>query len=221
MDSDPAALPGPSTQLGAGEEIDALRTMGFDPVRWLVVPRCIALVVAVPLLTWIGDAMAILGGDDSKIRAALVKDNVGDWRIRTAWELIDAAADGEANRALEYLDRLLRAGEQPIALLAQMSSTFRRFAVATRIFQRRERAGDRPSLQSVVAEAGFPPFKLRDAQRQLQKIGRQRASQLHRWLLAADLALKGRHSAEPRARIVLEELIVKLSREADPRRSAD
>jgi phospholipid/cholesterol/gamma-HCH transport system permease protein len=25
------------------EEIDALRSMGFDPVRWLVVPRCLAL----------------------------------------------------------------------------------------------------------------------------------------------------------------------------------
>ena len=41
------------------EEIDALRSMGFDPVRWLVVPRCLALVVTVPLLTWIGDVLAL------------------------------------------------------------------------------------------------------------------------------------------------------------------
>jgi phospholipid/cholesterol/gamma-HCH transport system permease protein len=39
-----------------------LRAMGFDPVRWLVVPRCLALVIAVPLLTWIGDVLALLGG---------------------------------------------------------------------------------------------------------------------------------------------------------------
>ena len=32
------------------EEIDALRTMGLDPVEVLVLPRIIALVVAVPLL---------------------------------------------------------------------------------------------------------------------------------------------------------------------------
>jgi len=44
------------------EEVDALRSMGFDPMRWLVLPRCLALVVAVPLLTWIGDALAVFGG---------------------------------------------------------------------------------------------------------------------------------------------------------------
>jgi len=44
------------------EEIDALRSMGFDPVRWLVVPRCLALVLTLPLLTWIGDAMGVAGG---------------------------------------------------------------------------------------------------------------------------------------------------------------
>jgi phospholipid/cholesterol/gamma-HCH transport system permease protein len=44
------------------EEIDALRAMGFDPVRWLVVPRCLALVIAMPLLAWIGDVFALVGG---------------------------------------------------------------------------------------------------------------------------------------------------------------
>jgi phospholipid/cholesterol/gamma-HCH transport system permease protein len=44
------------------EEIDALRSMGFDPVSWLVVPRCLALIVTVPILTWIGDVLALGGG---------------------------------------------------------------------------------------------------------------------------------------------------------------
>ncbi len=44
------------------EEIDALRSLGFDPVRWLVVPRCLALVITVPLLTWVGDLLALVGG---------------------------------------------------------------------------------------------------------------------------------------------------------------
>lgn len=44
------------------EEIDALRSMGFDPVRWLVVPRCLALALTLPLLAWIGDVFAIVGG---------------------------------------------------------------------------------------------------------------------------------------------------------------
>ena len=44
------------------EEIDALRTMGFDPVRWLVIPRCLALVATLPFLTWVGDLLALVGG---------------------------------------------------------------------------------------------------------------------------------------------------------------
>ena len=44
------------------EEVDALQSMGFDPVRWLVVPRCLALALTVPLLTWLGDVLALVGG---------------------------------------------------------------------------------------------------------------------------------------------------------------
>ncbi len=44
------------------EEVDALQTMGFDPVRWLVVPRCLALAITVPILTWLGDVLALVGG---------------------------------------------------------------------------------------------------------------------------------------------------------------
>jgi phospholipid/cholesterol/gamma-HCH transport system permease protein len=44
------------------EEIDALRTMGFGPMRFLVLPRTIALMLVMPLLTLLGDAVGILGG---------------------------------------------------------------------------------------------------------------------------------------------------------------
>ena len=44
------------------EEIDALRTMGFDPVEVLILPRIIAIVIAVPLLTLIGSLAALYGG---------------------------------------------------------------------------------------------------------------------------------------------------------------
>jgi phospholipid/cholesterol/gamma-HCH transport system permease protein len=44
------------------EEIDALRTIGLDPFRYLVLPRVIALSLAVPILTLIGDAVAMAGG---------------------------------------------------------------------------------------------------------------------------------------------------------------
>jgi phospholipid/cholesterol/gamma-HCH transport system permease protein len=43
------------------EETDALRTMGLDPVEVLVLPRIIAIVIAVPLLTFIGMIAALYG----------------------------------------------------------------------------------------------------------------------------------------------------------------
>jgi phospholipid/cholesterol/gamma-HCH transport system permease protein len=44
------------------EEIDALRTMGLDPTEILVLPRILALVIAVPLLTFLGSIAALYGG---------------------------------------------------------------------------------------------------------------------------------------------------------------
>ena len=44
------------------EEIDALRTMGISPIEFLVVPRILALILMMPLLTLYADVMGILGG---------------------------------------------------------------------------------------------------------------------------------------------------------------
>jgi phospholipid/cholesterol/gamma-HCH transport system permease protein len=44
------------------EEIDALRAMGFGPLRYLVLPRMIALVLVVPLLALLADVVGCLGG---------------------------------------------------------------------------------------------------------------------------------------------------------------
>ena len=44
------------------EQIDALRVMGTDPIRHLVVPRFLACVVLTPFLTVYADCMGILGG---------------------------------------------------------------------------------------------------------------------------------------------------------------
>jgi len=54
-----------TAELGAmrmREEVDALRTMGFDPVEVLILPRILALVIAVPILTFLGSMAALYGG---------------------------------------------------------------------------------------------------------------------------------------------------------------
>ncbi len=44
------------------EEVDAIRTLGLDPMEVLVLPRVMALLIALPLLTFFADVIAILGG---------------------------------------------------------------------------------------------------------------------------------------------------------------
>jgi phospholipid/cholesterol/gamma-HCH transport system permease protein len=43
------------------EEIDALHTMGLDPVHVLILPRVLALIMALPLLTFVGSMAALYG----------------------------------------------------------------------------------------------------------------------------------------------------------------
>ncbi|HEY9100031.1 MAG TPA: ABC transporter permease [Thiobacillus sp.] len=44
------------------EEIDAITTLGLSPIAVLVVPRVLALLIALPLLVFVGDVAGILGG---------------------------------------------------------------------------------------------------------------------------------------------------------------
>ena len=54
-----------AAQLGTmqvNNEIDALETMGFDPMEFLVLPRVLALIFIMPLLCLYADLMGIIGG---------------------------------------------------------------------------------------------------------------------------------------------------------------
>lgn len=44
------------------EEIDALRTMGFSPAEFLILPRVVALASVAPLLVLLGDVVGVIGG---------------------------------------------------------------------------------------------------------------------------------------------------------------
>ena len=54
-----------TAQIGAmkiTQELDAMQTMGFDPYMFLVMPRIIALMIALPILIFVSDIMGIFGG---------------------------------------------------------------------------------------------------------------------------------------------------------------
>jgi DNA polymerase-3 subunit delta len=158
--------------------------------------------------------VAAAAGTNGIVTTALVEELVGSWRTKSAWDMLDAATGGNAADALKQLDRLLGAGENPIAILAQIASTLRRFAAATQLIEQAEVAGRRIALRQALETAGFKPFVIRKAEPQLRQLGRHRGAKLYGWLLEADLALKGTSSQPARARLVLEKLIVRLSRAA-------
>ncbi len=148
-------------------------------------------------------------GEQKRITPEMVGRYVGGWRVRTTWEMLDAALDGKVPEALRQLDRLLASGEQPVGILGQISASLRRFAAATRLVLQAEGAGRRSVLSQALEQAGVKPFVLQKAERQLRRLGRQRGCQLYEWLLEADLDLKGQ-SAMP-ARLILERLVLRLA----------
>lgn len=164
--------------------------------------------------------LALFTQPGGEISPEVVHDVVGGWRTKTVWEMLDAACDGDAATALAQLEQVLQSVDHPVALFGQFSWSLRRFAAATRLFQKAERKGKRPKLREALEGAGFrdwPKGTMQRAEQQLLQMGRHRAGQLYRWLLEADLALKGSHSSPDRSRFVLEQLILRLAKQSSRR----
>ncbi len=161
--------------------------------------------------------LALSVGGDRKISTEMISQSVGSWRARTTWDMLDAALAADLKGALTQLDRLLLAGENPIAILGQIAASLRRFAAATRIVLASETARGRVSVRAALEQAGVRSFVLRKAEGQLRHLGRERGGQLYQWLVETDLALKG-NSALP-ARMVIENLLVRLATPSPSRES--
>jgi len=164
--------------------------------------------------------LAAIAGAKGTITASLVREATGGWRAKSAWDMLDAALAGDTRGALVELDHLLVGGEVPIALLAQIGANLRRLAAAARLVSQADQQHRSINLRQALEHAGVKPFFIGKVEPQLRRLGRSRASHLYRWLLEADLALKGSSSSPARSRLVLEELIVKLSQSPAPARSS-
>ncbi len=76
---------GIASELGGmkvGRQVDALRVMGIDPISKLVMPRILAVLVMLPVLTLFADALAILGGWG-------VGTTIGQVSMATYWAAVD------------------------------------------------------------------------------------------------------------------------------------
>ena len=68
---------------------------------------------------------------------------------------MDAVCDGDARQAIVQLDRLIIAGEHPLALFGAFSWTLRRYVAATRDVEQQQALGQRVSLSQALVDAGF------------------------------------------------------------------
>jgi phospholipid/cholesterol/gamma-HCH transport system permease protein len=66
------------------EEIDALRTMGIDPVAHLVLPRVATLVLVAPLLTLLGETVGVAGGVGVAVTSLDLTPEIYLHELRTA-----------------------------------------------------------------------------------------------------------------------------------------
>jgi DNA polymerase-3 subunit delta len=155
--------------------------------------------------------LALFADEQGQVSDAIVRELVGGWRTKTIWEIADQIAAGNASFALEQLDRLFASGQNAFAIMAQLSWYFRRFGLAAHLIEQAELSNAKPSLSQALEQAGFNFYAVKDAEKNLRRIGRQRAKLLLGWLKQIDLKMKGSHSTDSKGRMAIEEFIAKLA----------
>jgi DNA polymerase-3 subunit delta len=149
------------------------------------------------------EKLSVYAGTKRRIDRNDVIALVGAGRVETIWKTLDDATTGESADALVQLDNLLAAGEQPVGLLAAMSTNLLKLHHAGVL-----RAA-RLHLDDACKRSGIPPFAYEKTRRQHAHLGPARVAELPATLLRADLDIKGGTSLEPR--VVLEMLLVRLA----------
>lgn len=122
-------------------------------------------------------------------------------KTTTVWELSDLLAERKAARALEFLDRLMREGEEPVMMVGAMAWMYRKLIEASEI------RGAANGYQAARV-LGMPPDRAELALQSARKISRSRLLEGLRALQRADDRLKG-SGEEPRT--IMEFLVTELT----------
>ena len=101
--------------------------------------------------------LALFADGKKKVTPVQVQSVVGGWKVEAIWDVVDAAANGDAATALRQLDLALQSGEHPLALFGQISWSLRRYTVATRIFEEAELRGRKIPLREAAAAGRLSP----------------------------------------------------------------
>ncbi|MBI2804237.1 MAG: DNA polymerase III subunit delta [Planctomycetes bacterium] len=148
--------------------------------------------------------LSIFVGARARIEFADIDRLVGNNHTQDIWKIFDAIGAGNVKTALAIIDRLFDQGEEPLRILGAMTFQLRKLAQATRL------SGTGMSLGAAVAQAGVPPFKLKEAEQQIRHLGRRRLDRLYEWLLQMNLDLRG--GSPLQARTLFERFLLRLAR---------
>src|SRR5438270_1425400 len=147
------------------------------------------------------DKLATYAADKKIIARADVTALVISEKTTTVWELADLLASRQPKKALEFLDRLLRDGEEPLQMLGAMAWMYRKLIEASEV------KGVTNGWQAARA-LGMRPEQAELALQNARKISKPRLLAGLRALRNADDQLKG-SGAEPRT--VMEFLVAQLT----------
>jgi len=147
------------------------------------------------------EKLATFAGERKTILLEDVASMVISERTTTVWEMADMIASRQGKRALDFLDRLLRSGEEPIFLLGGLLFMYRKLVEAGEV------KGVVNGWQAARA-LQMAPEKAELALRNARKISKPRLLAGMRAFQLADNRLKG-GSEDPRA--VMEFLIAELT----------
>jgi len=153
------------------------------------------------------EKLATYAGEKKLIRRQDVGALVISEKTTTVWELADLLASRQPKKALEFLDRLLRDGEEPLSMLGAMAWMYRKLIEASEV------TGATNGWQAARA-LGMRPEQAELAVQSARKISKPRLLAGLHALRNADDRLKG-SGAEPRT--VMEFLVTQLTGEEAPR----
>jgi DNA polymerase-3 subunit delta len=149
------------------------------------------------------EKLSIYTAETKRIDRKDILKLVGAGRVETIWKTLDAALVGQTRLALEHLDGLIAAGEEPVAMLAAMSASLLKLHHAGYL-----RAA-RLNIDDACREAGIPSFAVEKTRKQHAHLGPLRVDLLPAVLKRADLDLKGGSALEPR--VILEKFLIHLA----------
>jgi DNA polymerase-3 subunit delta len=147
------------------------------------------------------DKLATYAAEKKVIARADVSALVISEKTTTVWELADLLASRQPKKALEFLDRLLRDGEEPLQMLGAMTWMYRKLIEASEV------RGISNGWQAARA-LGMRPEQAELAVQNARKISKPRLLAGLHALRSADDRLKG-SGAEPRT--VMEFLVTELT----------